>query len=58
MIEDVSRVTGGRVRLRAGTLYAALDRLAAESAGLREQAAVAERRLRGRGVSGIVAPVT
>ena len=27
VIEDVARITGGRVRLRAGTLYAALDRL-------------------------------
>ena len=80
VIEDVARITDGRVRLRAGTLYAALDRLraegliemdreevvqsrlrryyrltgvgerrlAAESARLREQAAVAEHRLRTR----------
>lgn len=80
VIEDVDRITGGRVRLRAGTLYAALDRLrgeglievdreeivqsrlrryyrltgtgeqrlGAESARLREQAAIAERRLRAR----------
>jgi DNA-binding PadR family transcriptional regulator len=27
VIEDVARMTGDRVRLRAGTLYAALDRL-------------------------------
>jgi DNA-binding PadR family transcriptional regulator len=27
VIEDVAAMTGGRVRLRAGTLYAALDRL-------------------------------
>jgi DNA-binding PadR family transcriptional regulator len=27
VIEDVAGMTGGRVRLRAGTLYAALDRL-------------------------------
>jgi DNA-binding PadR family transcriptional regulator len=27
VIEDVARITDGRVRLRAGTLYAALDRL-------------------------------
>ena len=27
VIEDVAKMTGGRVRLRAGTLYAALDRL-------------------------------
>ena len=30
VIEDVARMTGGRVRLRAGTLYAALDRLRAD----------------------------
>jgi DNA-binding PadR family transcriptional regulator len=80
VIEDVAAMTGGRVRLRAGTLYAALDRLrteglieidheevvqsrlrryyrltaagerslAAESARLREQAAIAERRLQVR----------
>ncbi|MCA2213473.1 PadR family transcriptional regulator [Jidongwangia harbinensis] len=27
VLEDVARMTDGRVRLRAGTLYAALDRL-------------------------------
>jgi DNA-binding PadR family transcriptional regulator len=27
---DISEISGGRVRLRAGTLYAALNRLAAE----------------------------
>jgi DNA-binding PadR family transcriptional regulator len=27
---DVAEISGGRVRLRAGTLYAALNRLAAE----------------------------
>ncbi|MBG0561844.1 PadR family transcriptional regulator [Actinoplanes aureus] len=80
VIEDVAAMTGGRVRLRAGTLYAALDRLrteglievdheevvqsrlrryyrltaagerglATETARLREQAAIAERRLRAR----------
>jgi len=78
--EDVEQMTGGRVRLRAGTLYAALDRLrgeglievdreeivqsrlrryyrltaageqslAAETARLREQATIAEGRLRAR----------
>ena len=78
VIEDIARITEGRVRLRAGTLYAALDRLrsdglievdreeivqsrlrryyrltgvgeqrlAAESARLRQQATVAETRLR------------
>ena len=82
VIEDVSALTGGRVRLRAGTLYAALDRLraeglievdreeivqsrlrryyrltgageqslAVETARLRDQAAIAERRLRARHV--------
>jgi DNA-binding PadR family transcriptional regulator len=80
VIEDVVRLTGGRVRLRAGTLYAALDRLrtdglievdreeivqsrlrryyrltgageqqlAEESGRLRQQATVADRRLRAR----------
>jgi DNA-binding PadR family transcriptional regulator len=80
VIEDVSRITSGRVRLRAGTLYAVLDRLrsdglievdreqvvqsrlrryyrltatgerrlAEETARLRQQATVAERRLRER----------
>jgi DNA-binding PadR family transcriptional regulator len=78
VIEDVAKMTNGRIRLRAGTLYSALDRLrsdglievereeivqsrlrryyrltgvgeqrlAAESARLREQVAIAERRLR------------
>jgi DNA-binding PadR family transcriptional regulator len=81
VIEDVARMTDGRVRLRAGTLYAALDRLrteglievdreeivqsrlrryyrltavgvrrlAEETARLRAQATIAERRLRSRG---------
>ena len=80
VIEDVARMTGGRVRLRAGTLYAALDRLrteglievdheevvqsrlrryyrltgvgekrlAAETSRLRQQATLAEARLRAR----------
>jgi DNA-binding PadR family transcriptional regulator len=30
IIGDVERISGGRVRLRAGTLYTALDRLQAE----------------------------
>jgi DNA-binding PadR family transcriptional regulator len=30
VIEDVADMTGGRVKLRAGTLYAALDRLRTE----------------------------
>ncbi|AEV88400.1 PadR family transcriptional regulator [Actinoplanes sp. SE50] len=80
VIEDVAQMTGGRLRLRAGTLYTALDRLrqdglievdreevvqsrlrryyrltgagertlAAETARLREQATIAERRLKVR----------
>lgn len=80
VIEDVATMTGGRVRLRAGTLYAALDRLridglievdreevvqsrlrryyrltgageqslATESARLRQQATIAETRLKVR----------
>jgi DNA-binding PadR family transcriptional regulator len=80
VIEDIADMTGGRVRLRAGTLYAALDRLrteglievdreevvqsrlrryyrltgageqslTVETARLRDQAAIAERRLRAR----------
>jgi len=30
IMTDVSQISGGRVRLRAGTLYTALDRLRAE----------------------------
>jgi DNA-binding PadR family transcriptional regulator len=30
IITDFARISGGRVRLRAGTLYAALDRLRAD----------------------------
>jgi DNA-binding PadR family transcriptional regulator len=80
VLEDIARITDGRVRMRAGTLYAALDRLrteglievdreeivhsrlrryykltalgekrlTAESARLRQQATVAEQRLRTR----------
>ena len=80
VIEDVQHITGGRITLRAGTLYAVLDRLrsdglievdreevvqsrlrryyrltalgerrlADESARLRQQLAVANRRLRER----------
>jgi DNA-binding PadR family transcriptional regulator len=31
IITDVRQISGGRVRLRAGTLYSALDRLRAEN---------------------------
>lgn len=80
VLEDVARMTDGRVKLRAGTLYAALDRLrtdglievdreevvqsrlrryykltalgekrlADESARLRQQVTIAERRLQRR----------
>jgi DNA-binding PadR family transcriptional regulator len=83
VIEDVAAMTAGRVRLRAGTLYAALDRLrtdglievdreevvqsrlrryykltasgerslAVETTRLRSQAAIAEERLRSRGIT-------
>jgi DNA-binding PadR family transcriptional regulator len=83
VIEDVARITEGRVRLRAGTLYAVLDRLrsdglievdreevvqsrlrryyrltgvgeqrlAAETVRLRQQAGVAETRLRDRRIA-------
>jgi DNA-binding PadR family transcriptional regulator len=30
IMADVARISGGRVKLRAGTLYAALDRLSSE----------------------------
>jgi DNA-binding PadR family transcriptional regulator len=80
VLEDVARMTDGRVKMRAGTLYAALDRLrtdglievdreevvqsrlrryykltalgekrlADESARLRQQVTIAERRLQNR----------
>ena len=32
IMTDVARISGGRVRLRVGTLYAALNRLAADAA--------------------------
>lgn len=83
VLEDIARITDGRVKMRAGTLYAALDRLridgliavdreeivqsrlrryyrltgvgeqrlVTETEHLRRQMAVAERRLRKRGVS-------
>jgi hypothetical protein len=34
IIIDVQEISGGRVRLRPGTLYSALDRLRADAAGL------------------------
>ncbi|GIE27547.1 PadR family transcriptional regulator [Actinoplanes italicus] len=46
VIEDVATMTGGRVRLRAGTLYAALDRLRAEGLIEVEREEVVQSRLR------------
>lgn len=44
--EDVSAMTGGRVKLRAGTLYAALDRLRAEGLIEVDREEVVQSRLR------------
>ncbi|MEU4238142.1 PadR family transcriptional regulator [Actinoplanes sp. NPDC026619] len=46
VIEDILRMTGGRVRLRAGTLYAALDRLRAEGLIEVDREEVVQSRLR------------
>jgi DNA-binding PadR family transcriptional regulator len=46
VLEDVARMTGGRVRLRAGTLYAALDRLRADGLIEVEREEVVQSRLR------------
>ncbi|WP_250027496.1 PadR family transcriptional regulator [Paractinoplanes maris] len=46
VIEDVERITGGRVRLRAGTLYAALDRLRGEGLIEVDREEVVQSRLR------------
>jgi DNA-binding PadR family transcriptional regulator len=46
VIEDVAAITGGRVRLRAGTLYAALDRLRAEGLIEVDREEVVQSRLR------------
>jgi DNA-binding PadR family transcriptional regulator len=46
VIEDVARMTGGRVRLRAGTLYAALDRLRTEGLIEVDREEVVQSRLR------------
>ncbi|WP_438866084.1 PadR family transcriptional regulator [Paractinoplanes brasiliensis] len=46
VIEDVERMTGGRVRLRAGTLYAALDRLRREGLVEPDREEVVQSRLR------------
>jgi DNA-binding PadR family transcriptional regulator len=46
IITDVERMSGGRVRLRPGTLYAALDRLVTEGLVETEREEVVEGRLR------------
>lgn len=46
VIEDVLRISDGRVRLRAGTLYAVLDRLRAEGLIEVEREEVVQSRLR------------
>ena len=46
VIEDVSKTTGGRVKLRAGTLYAALDRLGTEGLIAVDREEVMQSRLR------------
>jgi PadR family transcriptional regulator len=46
IITDVKAISGGRVRLRAGTLYAALDRLRAESLVRVDREEIVDGRLR------------
>jgi DNA-binding PadR family transcriptional regulator len=46
IITDVRQISGGRVRLRAGTLYAALDRLRASEVIDVDREEVVEGRLR------------
>ncbi|RJL34047.1 PadR family transcriptional regulator [Bailinhaonella thermotolerans] len=46
IMADVERISGGAVRLRAGTLYAALDRLRTEGLVEVEREEVVETRLR------------
>ena len=46
VIEDVARMTDGRVRLRAGTLYAALDRLRSDGLIEVDREEVVQSRLR------------
>ena len=46
VIEDVARMTEGRVRLRAGTLYAALDRLRTDGLIELDREEVVQSRLR------------
>jgi DNA-binding PadR family transcriptional regulator len=46
IISDVTGISGGRVRLRAGTLYTALDRLRADGLIEVEREEIVESRLR------------
>jgi DNA-binding PadR family transcriptional regulator len=46
IITDVKAISGGRVRLRAGTLYAALDRLRAEDLVRVDREEIVDGRLR------------
>jgi DNA-binding PadR family transcriptional regulator len=46
IITDVAEISGGRVRLRAGTLYTALDRLRADELIAVDREEVVESRLR------------
>lgn len=46
IIADVERISGGRVRLRAGTLYAAVDRLRADRLIEVEREEIVDNRLR------------
>jgi DNA-binding PadR family transcriptional regulator len=46
ILRSVEQLSGGRVRLRAGTLYAALDRLVREGSLLVDHEEVVEGRLR------------
>lgn len=46
IMTDVGRISEGRVRLRAGTLYAALDRLRAEGLVQTDREEIVDTRLR------------
>jgi DNA-binding PadR family transcriptional regulator len=46
IITDVEQISGGRVRLRAGTLYTALERLRADELVVVDREEVVENRLR------------
>lgn len=46
IITDATEISGGRVQLRAGTLYAALDRLSAEGLVVADREEIVSGRLR------------